>query len=117
MHHHEQIVRAIEYDAFRPVCNRAATTTHATKRAGRTRIDTLVISHADTDHFNAVPELIDRFTIGEIVVAPPFLRSDSLAVTDVLRRARRAGITVRTVTAGDSFAIDPLCRVRVLHPP
>jgi competence protein ComEC len=80
------------------------------------RIDTLVISHADTDHFNAVPELLDRFAVGEIVVPPPFLESDSWAVGEVLRLARAAGIPVRAAAAGDSFAIDPLCRVRVLHP-
>jgi len=80
------------------------------------RIDTLVLSHADTDHFNAVPELLDRFDVGEIVVPPPFLASDSWAVTEVLRQAHTAGIPVRTTQAGDSFALDPHCRIRVLHP-
>ena len=83
---------------------------------GVTRIDTLVISHADTDHFNAVPELLERFAVGEIVVPPPFLESESWAVTEVLRQARMAGITVRATQAGASFALDPLCRIRVLHP-
>ena len=83
---------------------------------GVSRIDTLVISHADTDHFNAVPELLERFAVGEMVVPPPFLESDSWAVGEVLRLARAAGIPVRTAAAGESFALDPLCRVRVLHP-
>jgi competence protein ComEC len=80
------------------------------------RIDTLVISHADADHFNAVPELLERFTVGEIVVARSFLESSSPAVADLLDQARAAGIPVRLVRRGDSFAVDPLCRVRVLHP-
>jgi competence protein ComEC len=83
---------------------------------GVSRIDTLVISHADTDHFNAVPELLERFAVREMVVPPPFLESDSWAVREVLRLARAAGIPVRSATAGESFALDPLCRVRVLHP-
>jgi competence protein ComEC len=83
---------------------------------GVSRIDTLVISHADIDHFNAVPELLERFAVGEMVVPPPFLKSDSWAVGEVLRLARAAGIPVRAAAAGDSFALDPLCRVRVLHP-
>ena len=45
--------------------------------AGLSRIDTLVISHADADHFNAVPELLDRFVVGRIVVPRPFLASPS----------------------------------------
>lgn len=80
------------------------------------RIDTIVISHADADHFNAVPELLERFRVGEIVVARPFLESDSPAVADLLDQARAAGVPLRLVGRGDSFAVDPLCRVRVLHP-
>ncbi|MDA1041191.1 MAG: ComEC/Rec2 family competence protein, partial [Planctomycetota bacterium] len=79
-------------------------------------IHTLVISHADADHFNAVPDLIERFSIGEIVVSEPFLRRDSAAVGELLLLARQARISIRTVAAGDSFPLDATCRVRVLHP-
>jgi len=82
---------------------------------GVTQIDTLVISHADTDHFNAVPELLERFAVGEIVVSPAFLASESWAVAELLRQAGVAGVSVRATRAGDSFALDPLCRIRVLH--
>jgi len=110
--------RCLVYDAGRlgaPSAARRAMTA-VLWHEGVTQIDTLVISHADTDHFNAVPELLERFAVGEIVVPPPFLESESWAVTEVLRQARMAGITVRATQAGDSFALDPLCRIRVLHP-
>ena len=80
------------------------------------RIDTLVISHADADHFNAVPQLLERFAVGEVVVAADFLESGSPAVADLLQRIADQGIPLRTVRAGDEFAVDPHCRVRVLHP-
>jgi competence protein ComEC len=83
---------------------------------GISRIETLVLSHADTDHFNAVPGLLERFTVGEVVVSPAFLRSDSAAVAEVLRRIHARRIPVRPVAAGDEWACDSLCRVRVLHP-
>lgn len=83
---------------------------------GVVRIDTLVLSHADTDHFNAVPELLERFAVGEVVVSPAFLRSDSAAVGELLRRIHARRIAVRPVAAGDEWPCDPLCRVRVLHP-
>ena len=79
-------------------------------------IDTFVISHADADHFNAVPDLIERFSIGEIVVSEMFLRRDTAAVGELLLLARQARIPLRTVAAGDSFPLDATCRVRVLHP-
>ncbi len=81
---------------------------------GVSRIDTLVISHADTDHFNAVPELLERFAVGEVVASAGLCASPSPAVQDLLGRVRERGIPIRTVRTGDSFAIDPLCRVRVL---
>jgi competence protein ComEC len=84
---------------------------------GLTRIDTLVVSHADADHFNAVPDLLDRFTIGEIVVPEPFLASPAASAADLLRRVRQRGMVVRVARTGDSFAVSPLCRVRVLQPP
>jgi len=82
---------------------------------GHVRIDTLVISHADTDHFNAVPDLLERFAVGEVVVSESFLRSDSVAVRDLVRQVHQRRIALRRVRAGDEIPCDPLCRVRVLH--
>jgi competence protein ComEC len=81
-----------------------------------TRIDTLVISHADADHFNAVPELLERFSCGEMLVPRALLANESPAVAELLAAAAARGVPVRTARAGDAFAVDPLCRVRVLHP-
>ena len=110
--------RCLVYDAGRLGAAAAARRgmTAVLWHEGVARIDTLVISHADTDHFNAVPELMERFAVGELVVARPFLESESPAVGEVLRRARDVGIPLRIVQAGDSFALDPCCRIRVLHP-
>jgi competence protein ComEC len=80
------------------------------------RIDTLVVSHADADHFNAVPALLERFSTGEILVPEAFLESRSAGAAELLAAAAARGVPVRTARAGDSLAIDPLCRVRVLHP-
>ncbi|RLS50312.1 MAG: ComEC/Rec2 family competence protein, partial [Planctomycetota bacterium] len=80
------------------------------------RIDTLVISHADTDHFNGVPDILERFEIGRIVVPEAFLASPAPAVAEILARIAAAGIPLRAVAAGDEIPFDPLCRVRVLHP-
>jgi hypothetical protein len=54
--------------------------------------------------------------VGEVVVAADFLESGSPAVADLLQRIADQGIPLRTVRAGDEFAVDPHCRVRVLHP-
>ena len=82
---------------------------------GISRIDTLVISHADADHFNAVPDLMARFRIGRIVVSETFLASAAAGVAEVRGRAAASEVPIQVVRAGEAFAIDPLCRVRVLH--
>ena len=80
------------------------------------RIDYLVISHADVDHFNAVPDLLDRFVVGEVVATEPLLASAAPAARELVAAFRDRRIPMRIVQAGDSFAVDPQCRVRVLHP-
>jgi competence protein ComEC len=82
---------------------------------GIRRIDTLVISHADADHMNAVPALCGRFRVGELAVGAAFLESRGPTAGEVLATARARGIPVRVLRAGDSFAVDPLCRARVLQ--
>lgn len=83
---------------------------------GLTRIDTFVVSHADADHYNAVPDLLDRFKIGEIVVPERFLTSPAASACGLLHRARQRRVAVRVARTGDSFALSPMCRVRVLQP-
>jgi competence protein ComEC len=110
--------RCLVYDAGRLGAGGAAARSLSSVLWGERvrRIDTLVISHADTDHFNAVPDLAARFTIGEIVVPPAFLQARASAPRRLVTLARDAGIPVRAAQAGGGWAVDPLCRVRVLHP-
>ena len=110
--------RCLVYDAGRLGAGSAASRSLASVLWGERvrRIDTLVISHADTDHFNAVPDLLARFAIGEIVVPPAFLEAAAWAPRRLVELARERGVPVRAVQAGDGWAVDPLCRARVLHP-
>jgi len=110
--------RCLLYDAGRlggpAAARRALAAVLWSERVGR--LDTIVVSHDDADHHNAVPDLLARFPTGEIVVSEAFLRGGSNGAATLLAAAAARGVPVRTVRAGDAFAIDPLCRVRVLHP-
>src|SRR5207344_1165443 len=37
---------------------------------GILRIDGIILSHADIDHYNAVPGLLERFRVGAVYVSP-----------------------------------------------
>ena len=68
------------------------------------RIDTLVISHADLDHFCGVLDLADVVPIGRVLVTPQLLaearRSPGSAVSQLLRGLRDRAITLETVGEG-----------------
>jgi competence protein ComEC len=80
------------------------------------RIDHLVLSHADADHFNAVPGLLERFRVGEVVVSRAFLDSPAPGVAAIRGLAARRGIPVREVAAGDVLEFSDGYHARVLHP-
>lgn len=84
---------------------------------GITRIDGLIISHADADHFNAMPGLLERFSVGAVFVPERmFARSDP-AVAFLEAALRRHRIAVRHIAAGAVFEDRLGCRIEVLHPP
>jgi competence protein ComEC len=79
-------------------------------------IDYLVLSHADTDHFNAVPGLLEEFCVGQVIVSPQFLASPSRSVAEIKKLLIRHQVSVRTVLSGDVISIGQSCVARVLHP-
>jgi len=88
---------------------------------GILRIDGIVLSHADIDHYNAVPGLLERFTVGAVYVSPMMfdgIDDSSPRGPRVLREAiRAADVPIREVWSGDRLRLGPDTIVHVLHPP
>lgn len=83
---------------------------------GISRIDEVFLSHADLDHFNGVPELLNRFPVGQVTLTPSFAEKPSPGVAVVLDALDRHGVRRRVATAGDRFAAGDVT-IDVLHPP
>ena len=66
---------------------------------GVSRIDTVFLSHADQDHYDGLPDLLDRFPIGEVRSPPGFAGPDNPVATELVDQLRARGIPVRPVTA------------------
>ena len=79
------------------------------------RIDTLVISHADADHYNGLPDLLDRFPIGEVRVPPGFAGPTNPGAGILLDLVRARGVPIRPIAAGDRVDLGSV-RLEVLHP-
>jgi competence protein ComEC len=80
-----------------------------------TRIDSVFLSHADQDHFDALPDLLDRFTIGEVMIPPGFLNEENPAAALLLAQVRARGVPIRTIAAPASWD-EGGAHFSVLHP-
>jgi len=85
---------------------------------GITHLDAVVISHPDTDHYNALPDLLERFSVGVVYVSPlMFAEQDNPALESLNTAIRRNRVPVREVFAGDRLQGGRECQIEVLHPP
>ncbi len=83
---------------------------------GITRIDEVCLSHADQDHYNGLPDLLDRFAIGLVRIPPGFGGPANPDVDRLLDAVRSRGIPIRTTAAPESWEPGGL-RIVVRHPP
>jgi competence protein ComEC len=83
---------------------------------GVRRLDEVIVSHADLDHFNGLPALLDRFTVGRVTLTPSFADRTTPGVREALVALERSGVATRTVQAGDVLTAGDVT-FEVLHPP
>ncbi len=78
------------------------------------RVERLVISHADTDHYNATQGLDERFRIAHIASTSHFWRSTDVDVAKLLRYLQSSTLT-QAWSAGEQGSVGEV-RWEVLHP-
>ncbi len=83
---------------------------------GVTHLDAVFISHGDLDHYNALPRLLERFSVGKVYLSPTMYENRNPALDALAAAIERSGVEQAVVEAGDRFA-DGQCAVTVLHPP
>ncbi|XZE55286.1 ComEC/Rec2 family competence protein [Planctomycetaceae bacterium SH139] len=85
---------------------------------GISQLDGIIISHADADHYNAIPDLLRRFHVGRLVT-PPGLLADRQRGLDPLRRSlTKRPLPVDIIAAGDLLAAaNQPAWAACLHPP
>ncbi|MGI9473152.1 MAG: ComEC/Rec2 family competence protein [Rubripirellula sp.] len=83
---------------------------------GVTRLDGIFLSHADADHFNALPGLLERFSVKTIVTPPGMLKEDEPALDPIRQAIRDYDVPVREV-ASETIVVSARQRLHVLHPP
>jgi competence protein ComEC len=84
---------------------------------GITHLDAIVISHADADHYNAVPALVDQFSVGAVYVSPVMFDGRGAALAALRAAIDASGVPLREVWGGDRLHTGGDARIEVLHPP
>lgn len=90
---------------------------HPVVRALRTRgvrrLEALVLTHPDADHFGGASPVLNSFRVGRVL--DPLLAAPKAGYADVLATAQRRGVPWSAARAGASWSIDDV-EFRVLHP-
>lgn len=79
---------------------------------GVTRIDGVILSHADADHYNALPGLLRRFSVNQIVTPKGMLDQNEPGLIPIRQSIARHSVGVREVQSGDTIG----GVMKVLHP-
>ena len=66
-------------------------------KQGISRLDAVIVSHADVDHFNALPALIERFEVNEVWVSPSMADDDARSVETLREAMLKHDVPVRLV--------------------
>ena len=84
------------------------------QRYGVGRLDALVLTHADADHIGGAAAVLRAVPVGRLIVNGA--TGDSDLWREVIAAADSLGVPVQPVRAGDTLAVDPAVRLRVLGP-
>lgn len=84
------------------------------RQAGR--IDVLVISHADSDHYNGGIDLVAQTPVETTLLSPHCLDFEQEGLAELFDQLARSGSDLRLVQAGDRLKLDPEVEMEVLHP-
>jgi len=83
---------------------------------GIVHLDAIILSHADADHYNALPELLERFSVGVVYVSPLMFRDESQALRALKTSVSCARVPLGHLVAGDELWPEGNVRMTVLHP-
>jgi len=76
---------------------------------GHRMVNSVLVSHADVDHFNALRTVFVRFPVGQLLVAQTFVQNEAASAQRLLDLARTHRIPIRIVGDGER------CQVGATH--
>jgi competence protein ComEC len=84
---------------------------------GITHLDAVVLSHADIDHYNGLPELLKKFSVGVVYVSPVMFDDQTSSIKALQAALASHKTPCKELRAGQRLPGGENCRIDVLHPP
>jgi competence protein ComEC len=82
---------------------------------GISRIDTVFLSHSDQDHYDGLPDLLDRFSVGRVCVPTGFGGPANPLAVELLKQVQSRGVALEPISAPERWEQDSVT-FTVLHP-
>jgi len=83
---------------------------------GRSRLDRMILSHADSDHYNAMPGVIKRFSPREWVTTEAVLQHRGASLQKLVREVQNHRVRIDTWHEGDRYYGRGSWSIEALHP-
>ena len=83
---------------------------------GITHLDAVVLSHADIDHYNGLPELLKKFSVGVVYVSPMMFDEQTPTLKAFAAALDFRKTPCKQLRAGQRLPGGENCRIEVLHP-
>lgn len=83
---------------------------------GISRVDALIVSHSDVDHYNGVVDLLNSMRVARVFCSRHFPDTEQPLTLQMFERAARAGITPDFISRGDRITLDEKLEIEVLQP-
>jgi len=83
---------------------------------GIRRVDLLLISHADRDHFNTAAELVRNQYVNEIAFPQSFIDKKQYGTLLLCDTADQHHVPIKIIGRGDRFELGSEISIEVLHP-
>ena len=81
------------------------------KREGRKKIDYLILTHYDRDHIGAAPEILRRYSVGEVLFPDVAATSDEYVALQ--SAMEETGVARHPMTTDCLLTLSPQCTMRV----
>ena len=81
---------------------------------GYTKIDTAIISHFDTDHVNALCQIMKKLKIKNVIIGKQFENTENLQ--QFLKIAKEKNVKVKVVEKGEKISIEKNLYFHILWP-